>query len=141
MHRLSRSTWVWPALILVSTVSAGLVILVPAAAATPVAIALRPALVMLFLFICPGMVIVRFFRLGDPVAELVLALALSLTSGAFVAGIFLYAGLWSPVSILNILLGFCLGGAVLQLLLPSLRWLIAARSLRREQQAHSNDAH
>jgi hypothetical protein len=79
------------------------------------------------------MTAVRFFRLGETVVELVLAIALSFAIGAFIAGILLYAGLWSPVYVLDILLGFCLGGAILQLLIALSCQIVSARSARRGQ--------
>jgi len=69
---------------------------------------LRPIIVMCFLFFCPGMVLVRFFRLNDPLAEWVVAVALSLSLDAIITAIFLYAGRWSPSAILTALLLFTL---------------------------------
>jgi hypothetical protein len=75
----------------------------------------RPALVMWFLFVCPGMTVVYFFQLDEAMIEWMLALALSFAIDAFVAGILLYAGWWSPALILRILISYCLIGAMLQL--------------------------
>jgi hypothetical protein len=133
MRLLFRSVWIWPILILLLTAAAGLVILVPEVAALPYAQSLRPILVLVFLCICPGMAVVRFFRLQEVVAEFVLGLSLSFCIGAFVAGIILYANVWSPANIFNILLGFSVVGAIVQLLLPFSRWLLAQRSSRQER--------
>jgi hypothetical protein len=140
MRFLFRSAWLWPIIILLLTAAASLVILVPEVIATSAVELLRPSLVMAFLFICPGMAIVRFFRLCEMVAELVLGVTLSFIIGAFVAGIILYANRWSPVLIFDILLGFCLAGAVAQLLLAFARWFIALRSTQQERQAHAKGA-
>lgn len=68
-----------------------------------------------FLFVCPGLVIVHFLHLHEFIVEYVLALALSLAIDAMVAAFLLYVGWWSPTAILNILVSFCLLGAIIQL--------------------------
>jgi len=69
---------------------------------------------MWFLLICPGMTVVRFFRLAEIVIEWMLAIALSFAIDACIAGIILYAGWWSPSRILSVLIGFCLIGVSMQ---------------------------
>jgi hypothetical protein len=133
MRLLFRSVWIWPTLILLLTAAAGLVTLMPEVTAMLGAGFLRPILVLTFLCICPGMAVVRFFRLQEAIAEFILGLSLSFCIGAFVAGIILYANIWSPENIFNILLGFSLLGAILQLLLPLSRWLLTLRSSRQER--------
>lgn len=105
---MTRLSWLWPAIIILSTVAVSLVTFVVPD------IPLRPLIVMWFLFVCPGMVVVQFLRLNEPVAEWTLALALSLSIDAIVADILLYAGRWSPTVILIILIGFSFSGAFLQ---------------------------
>jgi len=105
----SESNWLWPTIIILSAVAAGLVNF----AFTDTA--LRPIVVFWFLFVCPGMVLVRFLRLNEPIVEWTLALALSFAIDAIVAGILLYAGRWSPTGILSILIGLSLCGAIVQL--------------------------
>ena len=61
------------------------------------------------------MTVVRFFGLAENIIEWMLALALSFVIDAFIAGILLYAGWWSPIRILSILIGFCLIGTIIQL--------------------------
>jgi hypothetical protein len=108
---MKQWTHLWPIVIMLSALAAGLVnFVIPGAAG-------RPIIVMWFLFVCPGMVLVRFFRLGEPVAEWTLAVALSLAIDALVAGIQLYVGLWYPAATLEILIGFCLVGAIAQIAL------------------------
>lgn len=83
-------------------------------------LAVRPIFLMWFLFICPGMVVVRFFQLEHPMIEWSLALALSIAIDAFIAGILLYAGWWSPVNILLLLLGFCFIGVIVHIIVTYL---------------------
>jgi hypothetical protein len=127
---LFRSVWIWPTLILLLTAVTGLVIFEPDVAALPYAQFARPYLVLAFLCICPGMAVVRFFRLKEAIAEFVLGLSLSFCIGALVAGIILYANIWSPANIFAILLGFSAAGAVAQLLLPLARRLFAPLSFQ-----------
>ena len=71
---MKRRALLWPAVILLSALAAGLVnFVIPGAVG-------RPIIVMWFLFVCPGMVLVRFFRLSEAVSEWTLAIALSLPS-------------------------------------------------------------
>jgi hypothetical protein len=93
-------------------------------------VALRPIVIVAFLFFCPGVIAVRFLKLREPVVAFVLALALSLAIDAFLAGILLYAGWWSPVRTFNILAWLCLATAAGQWLgkhtnLAMLRKLLA----------------
>ncbi len=102
--------WLWPAIIILSAIAAGLVTFVFTSTA------LRPMIVMWFLFVCPGMAVVGFFRLGD-VVKWTLAVALSFAIDGIVAGIVLYAGRWSPTGILGILIGLSLGAGLVQYLM------------------------
>ena len=94
------SLW-WPFILIISTLSVGLVTFIFTDVGG------RPVIVMWFLFACPGMAVIRFFHLNDIVTEWGLALALSFSIDAIVAGIFLYAGMWSPNLILSVLMVFC----------------------------------
>ncbi len=106
---MKYSNWLWPALLLVS------------ALATWIAYTLlsdgivRPFIVLWFFVICPGMALVRLLRLRNLLAEYTLAVATSLTLETLVASIQLYANHWSPTLTLNILVGVCIVGALLQL--------------------------
>ena len=107
-----RPSQLWPAVIILSAIAACLVnFVIPGAM-------VRPIIVMWFLFFCPGMVLVRFFQLDEPVVEWTLALALSLAIDAIVASIQLYAGGWSPTGTLVILICLCLAGGVVQIAFP-----------------------
>jgi len=61
------------------------------------------------------MAIIRLLQLEDVLAELTLAVALSIALGTLVAGTMLYVGLWSPGWALGILLGVSVIGAACQL--------------------------
>jgi hypothetical protein len=102
------SNRLWPIIIIMSALATGLVSFVFTD------IPIRPIIVLWFLFVCPGMVLVRFLRLKEPVVEWTVAIALSFAVDASVAGILLYAGRWSPTGILEILMGISLGGAIMQ---------------------------
>jgi hypothetical protein len=109
MRQKAWPDWCWPALIICSAATTRLIIfLLPG-------IAIRPILVMWFLFVCPGMTLVRFFRIRDIMIEWMLALALSVAIDGIVASIALYAGKWLPINILDMLISYCLVGAILQL--------------------------
>lgn len=112
------ATWLYVAIMLLLMSAASLVTFV--FPGTPV----RPFFIMAFLFICPGMAIVRFFRLDYMIMELALILALSIAIDAFVGGVILYAGLWSPVRIFTVLLLFCLLGTLAVLTAPYSRLLV-----------------
>jgi hypothetical protein len=102
-------TWAWPIIILLSTSAVTLLIFwFPEEG-------IRPLVTMCFLFLIPGMTVVRFFRTSEVAVEWMLAIALSFAIDAFVAGIVLYAGQWSPTHIMSFLIGFCFSGAVAQL--------------------------
>src|SRR6266487_3042451 len=108
---MTRFSWLWPTIIIFSTIVVGFVNFISTD------IVVRPIVVMWFLFVCPGMVVIRFLRLKEPVVEWALALALSFSIDAIVAGIQLYAGGWSPGITLVILMSLCLGGAIMQVVL------------------------
>src|SRR5437016_6310412 len=106
-----RLSLLWPTIIILSCIAVSLVtFMIPD---TP----LRPIIVFWFLFVCPGMAVVRFLRLNETITEWTLALALSFSIDALVACILLFAGKWSPTGILTILIGLSVGIAFLQLAL------------------------
>lgn len=76
-------------------------------------------IIMWFLFVCPGMAVVRLLRLQEPLMEWVLALALSFAIDGIVAGILVYTGAWSPARTLAIVVGVCAVGVLGQLLAAS----------------------
>ena len=101
--------WSWPTIIILSAVATYLVVFVIPG------IVIRPIVVIGFLFICPGMMVVRFLQLNDSAVEWMLALALSFAIDALVASILLYAGRWSPTNTLGIVVSISLVGAIIQL--------------------------
>jgi uncharacterized membrane protein len=76
---------------------------------------LRPALVIWFIAICPGMAIIRLLRLDSLLAEVTLAIALSLALAGLIASALVYAGLWSPNLVLEVLVVIAVGALVLGL--------------------------
>ena len=104
--------WLWPAVIALSAIAVAAVTFGGGAPA------LRPAIALWFLAICPGMALVRLLDVGDTAAELTLAIALSLILDAIVAIVILYAGLWSPRAGLLVLIALSLAGAALQVARP-----------------------
>jgi hypothetical protein len=77
-------------IIIVSTIA------VEATSLVSVEPAIRGPLVLWFCLVCTGMAWVRLLRIGDPVAEAVAAIALSIALSGIGAALFLYAGHWSP---------------------------------------------
>lgn len=106
--------WLWPCIIIVSTIAAAVVTLV-----VPLA-QIRPLVVMWFLFFCPGMALMRFLRLHDVMAEWTLAIALSLALDAIVATSLMYAGRWSPLGTLIILMSLSASCALVQVIATSI---------------------
>ncbi|HCI79260.1 MAG TPA: hypothetical protein DHW02_06195 [Ktedonobacter sp.] len=105
-----RLPWLWPTILIISTLATGFVVF-----ATPT-FALRPFIVFWFLFVCPGMMLVRFLRLDGAIVQWTLAFATSFAVDALVACLLLYTGHWSMPITLSILMGLCLVGATIQLL-------------------------
>jgi hypothetical protein len=106
---------VWPVVIIFSALAASLVNFV-----FPDLVG-RPIVVMWFLCVCPGMMLIRFFQLKEPVTEWTLAIALSLAIDAAVAGIQVYSGHWSPPITLVIIIGICIIGVLTQIIQISLK--------------------
>ena len=106
-----RFHWLWPVIILLSAIATSIVTYV--APETPV----KALVVMSFLFLCPGMALTRFLRLHETVAELIIALTLSFSIDAIVAGLFLYSRHWSISGIIMTLLVFSVTGAIGQLVI------------------------
>lgn len=110
-----KSSWIWLGVILLSSLAIWLTSrLMPGTA-------LYVAVLTWFLFVCPGMALVRFLRLHDPMVEWILAVALSITLDAIVSGAQLYAGRWSPGGTLGILIVLSIEGALVHLILMSYR--------------------
>lgn len=86
-----RVSQLWP------VASAGLAVAVLAVVIADLDSAVRPALVLPFVLLAPGMAVIRPLRIPDPAAVLMFAVALSLALAGLVAGTMVYTGTWSPV--------------------------------------------
>jgi len=106
---------IWPAVIILSALAAGLVNFV-----FPGLVG-RPIVLLWFLCVCPGMMLIRFFQLKEPVTAWTLAIALSLAIDAAVASIQMYSGYWSPPIALVIIMGICIIGVLIQIIQISLK--------------------
>ena len=110
MTRALWTPWVWPALILLSVIMVGLAVFV-----LPM-LPVRPLIVFWFLFVCPGAALVRFFSIQEPVSVGTLAVAISLSLDALIAGCQMYVGHWSPALTLVILMALTVVCLLIQLL-------------------------
>ena len=106
---MTRSTWLWPAIIIGSAVAVSAVVL--GDLSSPI----RPVLVLWFLLVCPGLAFVRLLRIKDLGNELTLAIALSLAIDSILAMVMIYAKLWSPKGGLSVLISLCVIGVMLQI--------------------------
>lgn len=97
-----------PALVLASALAA--VAVVACGAGPP----LRPVVVLWFVFVCPGLAVVRAARLDDRLAEAVLAVALSVGIAGATSGALMYGRSWSPERVLVVLVVVSTAGAVLE---------------------------
>jgi hypothetical protein len=102
-------SWLWPVIILLSALAANL-----AAFLLPGTV-VRLTIEAWFLFVCPGMALVRLFHFKEAAVEWTLALALSFAIDALIAGMLLYTGKWSPVATLVGVTSLSVGSAIAQL--------------------------
>lgn len=79
------------------------------------ALSVRPIIVAGFLLICPGMAYVRLLGIENPFAEWVLAVACSLALDTFIAGVLVYAQIWSAHTAMIVLLATSIVGALAQI--------------------------
>ena len=106
----TKSRWLWPGVILVSAVVAGLVFF------QGIASPIRWISTLWFLLVCPGMAFARLLRLESPYYEWTLAIAMSISVDALVASLLIYTGYRSVELGLSILIALSLLGAALQIL-------------------------
>lgn len=99
---------VWSAIIILSAAFAGIL------AVTNRGSQAQVLFVLWFLLVCPGMMLVRFFRLREPLVEWTLAVVLSLIMDTFIAGLLLMAGRWSPMDAFIIIVSVTVAGALAQ---------------------------
>ena len=118
------SRW-WAVIVLVSTGAVAWVSLVGAPDV------IRGPITVWFIAICPGMAIVRLLRLDEPVADIMLAFALSLALAGLIPAVFLYLGAWSPAWSLTILIAVAVTGLALDpVLVPRRGWVSLGRAIR-----------
>lgn len=98
----------WPLIIIVSAAGAILAKLV--GVGSPV----QPAIAFWFLLFCPGMAFVRLLAIRDRLAELTLAVALSVTLDTLVSETMVLARVWSSIWALVIIAGFSIAGVLIQ---------------------------
>lgn len=106
---MSLAKRLWPIVIICSALAVLVAMLVLPG------LAIRPLLIMWFLFICPGMALVRFFHLKDHTVKLTLAAALSFSIDGLITGCYLYAGHWSPRAIMLTLAVFSIAAVIIEL--------------------------
>jgi hypothetical protein len=105
-----RSRWIWPGVILVSAVATSLFYF------REIASPFRSITTLWFLLVCPGMAFVRLLRLETPYYEWTLAIIMSISIDAVIAGLLVYIQFWSIGLGLSILIALSLLGACLQIL-------------------------
>ncbi|MEM7113925.1 MAG: hypothetical protein AAF614_15935 [Chloroflexota bacterium] len=105
---MKQSIW-WP--VGISAITFATLLAVLADIESPV----RPALVFIFIFLCPGLAYVRLLGLGNRILEWTLSVAFSISVATLVSEAMLFAGLWSSPRILVIIVLITAIGIVLQL--------------------------
>jgi uncharacterized membrane protein len=100
------SSWIWPAIIMVSAIGTGTLVI------ADILPPIRHLLSLWFLLVCPGMAYVRLLPIRDSLTQWTLAVALSLAMDTVVAAFMLYTGNWSPDWGLVALIAICLGGVL-----------------------------
>lgn len=107
MKHLFSWPFLWPFLVVVSAGAADALVRINTGSPAQV------VLVLWFLLICPGMLVVRFLQLEEPLVEWMLAVVLSLAIDTFVAGALLIARAWSPQAAFLIIVVITALGAVI----------------------------
>ncbi len=77
---------------------------------------LRAPLVIGFLFLCPGLVLVRFLEIQDRFIELTLAIALSIAMNVVISEMMVFVNWWLPHAALFVLLYLTMAIALYDLL-------------------------
>ena len=104
---MNRAIW-WPIIISISA----MVLVIVTFTGAP----FRPAVAFWFLLICPGMAYVRLLHIEEWVAELTLAIALSIAFNIFVSETMIFARIWSPKAGLVALICISMLGATCQII-------------------------
>jgi hypothetical protein len=121
----SRWSRTWALAVLASTLA---VVVVHRIGAPEIVLA---PITLWFIAICPGMAFVRLLQLDQPIAEVMLAFALSLALAGLVPAVFLYLGAWSPGWSLAMLVAISATGLALDpLIVPRRGWSSPTRVIR-----------
>jgi uncharacterized membrane protein len=99
----------WPLIIMLAGYALGIMLILDIYSPA------RTILSLGFMLICPGMAFVRLLRIEDPITELTLALALSISLDMFVSEAMVLSRHWLPVWGSIILIVIALIGASIQL--------------------------
>jgi hypothetical protein len=91
---------------------------------------IRTPITVWFIAFCPGMAVVRLLGLDAPLAEVMLAFALSLALAGLIPGILLYLGAWSPSWSLTMLVAIAATGLALDpMVVPRHGWISPGRAV------------
>ncbi len=103
-----KSAIFWPLLITFTAILAGFFAwIVPGSP-------FRPVILFLFMLVIPGLAYTRLFHFSDLLAEIILAIALSLVTSTILAELMVFTHLWSPNAGLAVLIMISLAGVGLQ---------------------------
>lgn len=84
-------------------------------------------LIVVFVLVCPGLALVGAVRLRDPLFEIVVGVALSISIAGLLATMELFIDAWAPVPTISILLAISVAGLLLDAgLIPRRLWVSAA---------------
>jgi len=103
---MTNKRWIWPIVLMVSTIAVLLVNL------TGWGQSLRPVIALWFLCFCPGMAFIRLLPMDEGYVQVTLAIMFSLVLDILVAGVLVYAGAWSAEDALLVLAGLCAAGVM-----------------------------
>ncbi len=98
---------VWPGIVAASTVLMTVVVVL--GLGPPIA----PIIAFWFVFVCPGLPYVRLLALREPLTEVLLAIALSLSIEAVVSLVLLRGSTWTPARMLQIVIAITVLGVLL----------------------------
>lgn len=93
---------------------------------------IRSAIILGFVLFCPGMVIVRWLRLHDVLAEIAIAVGVSLAMCTITGTVMIYVGRWNPQAGIGFLLIFTLVGTLIAAPIQKHRGYSSSPSLGRE---------
>ena len=105
-----RASWLWP--LIISTSGIVLMVLVLSNVQSPA----RVVIAVGFLMVCPGMAFVRLLDIGQSLIEWTLAVGLSIALVTLVAGVMIYAGVYTVERTLLLMILVTTIGVVLQII-------------------------